>query len=142
MLKHNHGDNSDSNHISSSTSTNSVVNSFFLESIDVNEIKRYINNMDQSKSARSDTPRIKLIKLSVNIIAPYVTKIFNLCILKGVFPESLKFAEVIPIFKSGSKAEVNNYRPISLLSPFAKIFESYIYSQLISFINKHNILPT
>ena len=94
--------------------------------------------MDQSKSARSDTPRIKLIKLSVNIIAPYVTKIFNLCILKGVFPESLKFAEVIPIFKSGSKAEVNNYRPISLLSPFAKIFESYIYSQLISFINKHN----
>ena len=59
---------------------------------------------------------------------------------KGTFPESLKKAEVIPIFKSGSRVLTNNYHPISLLSPFAKIFESCIYNQLINFLNKNKTL--
>ena len=115
-------------------------NSFFLKPLNVLEITNFINNMDHKKSARSDTPKISFIKLSVDIIAPIITKIFNLCIQHGIFPESFKYAEVVPIFKSGSKANINNYRPISLLSPFSKIFESYICNQLTSFLDKNNIL--
>ena len=58
----------------------------------------------------------------------------------GIFPNSLKTAEVIPIFKKGDKQKVNNYRPISLLSPFSKLFERHIHTELTKFITKYNIL--
>ena len=115
------------------------INSFFLSPIKVEDIKNYIDSMNKNKSSRSDIPNIQFIKLSVDIIAPVISNIFNHCILKGVFPESLKIAEVIPIFKSGSKSDINNYRPISLLSPFSKIFENHIYNQLNYFIKENNI---
>ena len=50
-----------------------------------------------------------------------------------MIPELLKYAEVVPIYKSGKKSDVNNYRPISLLSPFSKIFESLVCESLIFF---------
>ena len=118
----------------------SLCNSFFIEPIVESEIKRFINNMDSRKSCRSDAPKIKFLKTSVNIITPVITKIFNLCIVKGVFPDSFKLAEVVPIFKSGNKNNMNNYRPISLLSPFSKIFESYVYDQLIQYLDKNEVL--
>ena len=53
-----------------------------------------------------------------------------MCATYGVFPESLKYAEVVPIYKNGKKNDVNNYRSISLLSPFSKIFESFVCERL------------
>ena len=114
--------------------------SFFIGPFTVFDVRRSILNMDVNKSSRSDVPKIKFLKMSVEVIAPIVTKIFNLCIAKGVFPDSLKLAEVIPIFKSGSKSSAINYRPISLLSPFSKIFESHIYSHLIKYLDKYSLL--
>ena len=59
---------------------------------------------------------------------------------KGIFPNALKIAKVIPIHKSGSKQAVENYRPISLLSPFSKIVEKIIKTRLVSFLNKNETL--
>ena len=58
----------------------------------------------------------------------------------GVFPDSLKLAKVIPIYKSGDKTLLSSYRPISILNSFSKIFEKVIYNHLIDFIEKNNIL--
>ena len=82
----------------------------------------------------------KFIKLSTSLLAPALVKIFNLAINTGVYPNSLKIAKVIPIFKSGSKTSVNNYRPISILSTFDKIFEKIIYSRLVNYIDKFKLL--
>ena len=57
----------------------------------------------------------------------------NCSINKGIFPDELKIAKVIPIYKSGDKTSIKNYRPIS-------VFEKIVYNHLINFINKHNIL--
>ena len=100
----------------------------------------FINSMDSKESSRCDTPNIYFIKLSVDVIAPIITIVFNLCIQHGIFPHLLKTAEVVSIFKSGDRTKIDNYRPISLLSPFSKIFESYLYNQLISFVESNNIL--
>ena len=68
--------------------------------------------------------------------------IFDLSLKKGVFPDKLKIARVTPIFKSGDKEFVSNYRPISVLSCFSKILERIMYNRLYSFLINNNILYT
>ena len=55
----------------------------------------------------------------------------------GVFPHRLKVARVVPIYKAGSKKNVNNYRPISVLPSLSKLFEKLLLSRLLSFLDKH-----
>lgn len=64
--------------------------------------------------------------------------IFNLSLVTGTFPTSLKRALVVPIFKNNDKTSMNNYRPISLLSVFSKIFEKAIKSRIVFFLEKRD----
>ena len=66
--------------------------------------------------------------------------IFNLSLLNGVFPDSMKIARVIPLFKSGNTKEFSNYRPISLLPQFSKILEKIYHSRLMAFIDSNQVL--
>lgn len=59
---------------------------------------------------------------------------------QGVFPDCLKIAKVIPVYKSGDASDPSNFRPISTLSTFSKIFEKLLVNRFISFINQNNIL--
>ena len=74
------------------------------------------------------------------IISVIIAFIFNLCITQGYFPIELKTGCLTPIFKSGAKNDVSNYRPVCSLSPFSKIFEKVIHNRMIAFIEKNNIL--
>ena len=65
---------------------------------------------------------------------------FNRCLQDGIFPQSMKNAKVIPVHKGNSKLVTSNYRPISLLPIFSKIFERLIYNQYMDYIEKNNIL--
>ena len=58
----------------------------------------------------------------------------------GIFLDELKMAKAIPSFKSGDKADITNYRPISVMPFSSKIFEKIMHKYLINFIDKHNIL--
>ena len=78
--------------------------------------------------------------MSMNIISPLSAKLYNQCIIEGTFSSILKVAQVVPIYKNGPKEKCCNYRPISLLCPFSKIFEKCIYEQLYSYPIKCNIL--
>ena len=69
-----------------------------------------------------------------------MTHLVNTSIIKGIFPDELKIAKVIPIFKSGNKDLIENYRPISILSVFTKVFEKVMYKHLINFVDKNDIL--
>ena len=52
----------------------------------------------------------------------------------------LKHADVIPIFKTGSSTDINNYRPISILPLLSKIFEKCIYSRLVGFMDRYHLI--
>jgi hypothetical protein len=66
----------------------------------------------------------------------------NMSIQNGIFPSKLKIAKIVPVFKSGDETDPDNYKPISLLSIFNRIFEKVMYSRLISFMDKHNVLSS
>ena len=98
-----------------------------------------ILQLDDSKApGLADVP-IKILKIAAPVIVPHVVKIINKSFELGVYPNSLKLAKVIPIFKEGSILEVNNYRPVSLLPTLSKIIEKLMHTRLFSFLEQHNV---
>ena len=69
-----------------------------------------------------------------------LTFILNQSMTEGVFPDILKTARVIPLYKSGEKNNINNYRPISIVSFFSKIFEKMMYHYISEFMEKNNLI--
>ena len=69
-------------------------------------------------------------KIAAGVVSPSLTGIFNQSILTGIFPCDWKLAKVSPIFKNGSKSDLNNYWPISVIHAIAKIVEKIVYDQL------------
>lgn len=73
------------------------------------------------------------------IIKP-LTHVINLSFSQGVFPSQLKKAYVIPLYKGGDSQLMKNYRPVSVLSVFSKVFERLMYNRLMEYISNHNVL--
>ena len=62
--------------------------------------------------------------------------------LSGIFPDDWKCARVTPLFKQGEASDLNNYRPISVISVLAKVFERIVYDQLYNFLSNEDIIST
>ena len=60
--------------------------------------------------------------------------------MQGIFPDALKIANVVPLFKNGDPMLFNNYRPVSLLCVLSKVFEKVMYARLMDFLNTHKVL--
>ena len=116
---------------------NSVNNSLFLSPITDNETHDIINSLDSNKS-NDISP--KLLKALCNTFCPILTYLFNSCMLTGTFPDELKIARVIPLFKSGNRNLMSNYRPISILPTISKIFEKRIHDRLYQFLDENRVL--
>ena len=94
------------------------------------------------KSPGPDKVSTMLVKDAADLICKPLVMIYNSSMETGVFPDLWKFARVTPIFKSGNKSNANNYRPISIISVFARIFEKIIHDQLHNFLTINNILTS
>lgn len=81
-----------------------------------------------------------IFKHIAHIISPVIATLINVSLSAGVFPDSLKVARVIPLSKGGDKTNMCNYRPISTLKLFAKIFEKVAHFQLYKYLESNNIL--
>ena len=117
---------------------NSPVSSFVIYPVSESEVQSIFNSLDGNRSSTS-VPNI-LVKTASYILSPVFTVIFNESISTDIVPDVLEIASITPIFKSGAVTDPNNYRPISILSPFAKILERLVYNQLQSFLTKPNII--
>ena len=118
---------------------NNIVDSIYIEGVSSDEIKNIIISLKNSSPGWDDI-HAKVVKNTYRSYISCLTHIFNLSLNRGVFPNELKIARVVPIYKNGDKMSFSNYRPISVLPLFSKILERIMYNRILNFINKHNIL--
>src|SRR5215469_18643825 len=104
------------------------------------EIIKAIRTLKTTNTAGYDEISNRLLKLSAPFIASPLTYICNAVLKCGVFPDRLKYAFVKPVHKKGSKQDLSNYRPISLLPAFSKVLEKIIYVRLHTHLLNNKIL--
>ena len=94
------------------------------------------------KASGHDKISNKLLKLASPYIYQSLTDLFNLSIKLRSFASDWKIAKVFPIHKSGERADANNYRPISVLSTIARLFERLMYDQFYSYLTEYDLIDT
>ena len=114
--------------------------SLVLKPIPQSEIESLITNLPNKSSYGTDgISNILLKSLSTSISFP-LCALFNQSIIEGKFPEAMKIAEIIPLYKGKEFDLVVNYRPVSLLMTMSKVLEKAVYSRVYSFLERNKIL--
>jgi len=104
------------------------------------EIIKTIDSMLPKNSCGFDGLSNRMLKKEKLKISTLLTGLINDTILSGKFPEVLKKAKVIPIYKKGPKTNLNNYRPIALLPVLSKVFEKVLNKQLNDKLNEYHLI--
>lgn len=115
-------------------------NSIFLSPVSSTEIKGIILSASRKKSAGPDGIPCCLLKECADLLAAPLAYLVNISFEIGLFPEQLRTALIIPIHKKNDSTNIENYRPIALLSVFSKIFEKAFKSRLQSFFIRQKLL--
>ena len=104
------------------------------------EVREAIDNLDKKTSPGLDDICNLVVKSCSESLAPILAELINNSFKTGIFPEDLKRAQVIPLHKWDSKADLNNYRPISLLIVFSKIFERIMCNRIYQYLEHFQLL--
>ena len=104
------------------------------------ELLNIVHNAKDKKSKGYDGIDMCMLKKIIPHILTPLRHICNTSLGQGIFPDEMKIARIIPLFKSGDKQNVSNYRPISLLPQFPKILEKIFNNRLMNFLNSNNLL--
>lgn len=110
---------------------------FEPEVLSTEELRSIIRNMKNKHSCGIDGISNSIIKQTSEEIMEPLRYIINNSIRTGVFPDSLKTAVIVLIYKGGDETNYGNYRPISMLTSFSKIFEMTYCNQLMSFLTEN-----
>ena len=111
---------------------------FIIDPVEDDEIVNIINKFEPKMSSGHDGIPTKFVKLSIFSILSPLKHLINLSLITGIFPNDLKIARVMPIYKSADKDQLKNYRPISLLPAFSKVFEKVMYNQIMNYFDSNN----
>ena len=102
-------------------------------------VMEVLNNLKQKLSCGHGGISSRLLKASKTVVCKPLTLIINQTLTSGIFPDTLKIAKIIPLFKKGDKTLLENYRPISILPAISKIFERIMFNQIHNHFSMHNL---
>ena len=116
-----------------------VDNLMNLRQVDFQEIIGIVNNFKNKHSSGEDEVPTSILKVCINYIIEPIHYIINNSLKFGIFPQTLKVSVVKPIHKKGDVSKFENYRPITLVSPFSKLFEAVVCNQLMDYMIEFNL---
>ena len=116
-----------------------VSKNFNFELTNETEVRKYIMEMKSKSSSGHDRLSNKLLKVIGNDISKPLTLMINQAFNTGIFPEKLKYAKVLPIYKKGDIKLLENYRPVSLLPSISKIFEKIMHSRIYNYFANNKL---
>lgn len=101
---------------------------------------KYIKELKPQSATGIDLISSKFLIKFKDILVPKLTELINSCIDQATFPDELKSAKITPIYKSGDKTNVSNYRPISVLNSTSKPFEKVLYNQIENYLYQNKLI--
>jgi hypothetical protein len=113
---------------------------FIFRQVLEDNIEKIVKKMKGKQSSSFDGMSNKLLKAIIHNLKKPLTKLINLSLESGYIPPTWKRAKIVPLFKTGEKENMGNYRPISLLPTLSKVIEKVVYHQLIGYLESNNIL--
>ena len=114
--------------------------SMYLNPVKESELDKLIRELPNKKSCGYDKINNCLLKELRPVIIHPLTVVFNKSLGEGIFPDSMKHADTVPIYKAKNNADSNNYRPISLLITMSKLLKKVMYNRTLQFLDKHELL--
>nr|CAI5857045.1 unnamed protein product [Callosobruchus analis] len=114
--------------------------SIFIRPVPKDDINDILLNIKNKNTSGFDELSVSLLHHIKEHLLDHIVYLTNKSLCNACFPDILKLAILIPVFKKGHCSEIDNYRQISLLSVFSKILVKFFYTQLYSFITNCNIL--
>jgi hypothetical protein len=114
---------------------------FKFTEVAISTVHKLLTQLGESSSTDILGFDCKLLQLSTEIISPILTKLINVSLQEGYVIDEWKISKVTPVFKGGDdKFDKNNYRPISVISHFAKILEKVVQRQLVEYLMDHELI--
>ncbi len=117
-----------------------TINSIYLDPASNEEILGIVSNLNNKHSLDKDGINASTVKTIITAVLEPIKHICNLSLSSGIFPDEMKVAKVIPLYKANDNKEFSNYRPVSLLPQFSKILEKIINNRIKRFITANNVL--
>ena len=109
------------------------VRTFFFLPVTEGELIEVCCGMKNKFSSGHDSVPVAILRRCIGPVATPICHIFNSSVQAGIFPELLKLSEEMPLYKKGDPNVLDNYRKISILSSFSKLFEVLMSNRLVSF---------
>ena len=116
-----------------------VMESLYLKPVTCEEINNILVSLKDT-ACGWDSISAVVLRLSSQFIVQPLSYICNLSLTKGIFPDQLKLANVIPLYIADDPMLFNHYRPVSLLCVLSKIFEKVMYSRILDFLETFKII--
>ena len=106
--------------------SNQTYSGLTFQTVNYEEVLTELKTLDMSKSIQLEGIPTELVKVNLNIFATFLVS----CIKKEEFLDKLKTADITPALKKGDKNEKSNYRPVSILPIWSKVYEKWLYKQI------------
>ncbi|XP_039287912.1 uncharacterized protein LOC120352226 [Nilaparvata lugens] len=102
-------------------------------------IVKMVNGFRNSQSQDIYGMTIIVLKSIIDVIAAPLSCAINECLHAGVFPQLLKMARTVPVYKKGDPTLIDSFRPISIVPVFAKVFETVMKEQIVVFFESNRL---
>lgn len=107
--------------------------------INAEELVKIVKGFKVTTSTDVYGMSVKVLKEVIGVLAQPLSHLVNVCLVEGRFPDSLKIARVVPVYKKGDRSLVSSYRPIAIIPAFAKIFETVMKTQLLEYFESNKL---